>query len=81
LARWAGNQTTKDDQNVWSVTVSPLTPELRYCVHVDGATVVDPSNANLCATGRDIELPDRSGAVSDNFAIKDVPHGSVHGLV
>src|SRR5437016_14250696 len=42
-----GVKLTKDDQGVWSTTVGPLTPELwYYTVNVDGASVVDPANAN-----------------------------------
>ena len=47
-----GVKLTKDDQGVWSTTVGPLTPELwYYTFNVDGASVVDPSNANLLRDG------------------------------
>jgi enterochelin esterase family protein len=75
-----GIKLTKDDQGVWSVTVGPLTPELRYYTFsVDGATVVDPSNANLLRDGtRYMNFFIIPGALSENYAIKDVPHGNVH---
>lgn len=75
-----GVKLTKDDQGVWSVTVGPLTPELRYYTFsVDGATVVDPANANLLRDGtRYMNFFIIPGPVSENYAIKDVPHGNVH---
>ena len=47
-----GVKLAKDDQGAWSATVGPLTPELwYYTFNVDGASVVDPSNANLLRDG------------------------------
>jgi len=58
---------TKDDQGVWSATVGPLTPELwYYTFNVDGASVVDPANANLL----------RDGTRYMNFFIVPGPHCS-----
>src|SRR4051794_14578314 len=75
-----GIKLTKDDQGVWSATVGPLTPELRYYTFaVDGATVIDPANANLLRDGtRYMNFFIVPGPVSENYAIKDVPHGNVH---
>jgi 1,4-alpha-glucan branching enzyme len=39
---------TKDDKNVWSATVGPLTPDLySYTFLVDGVKTVDPRNAAI----------------------------------
>jgi enterochelin esterase-like enzyme len=75
-----GIKLTKDDQGIWSVTLGPLAPELRYYTFaVDGATVIDPSNANLLRDGtRYMNFFVVPGPLSENYAIKDVPHGNVH---
>jgi enterochelin esterase family protein len=75
-----GIKLSKDDQGVWSATVGPLDPELRYYTFsVDGATVIDPSNANLLRDGtRYMNFFIIPGALSENYAIKDVPHGNVN---
>jgi enterochelin esterase-like enzyme len=75
-----GIKLTKDDQGVWSTTVGPLTPELwYYTFSVDGASVVDPANANLLRDGtRYMNFFIVPGPLSENYAIKDVPHGNVH---
>jgi enterochelin esterase family protein len=75
-----GVKLTKDDQGVWSTTVGPLTPELwYYTFNVDGASVVDPSNANLLRDGtRYMNFFIIPGPQSENYAIKDVPHGNVN---
>jgi len=74
-----GIKTTKDDQGVWSATVGPLDPELwNYTFNVDGAGVLDPSNPNLLRDGtRYMNFFIVSGPLSENYAIKDVPHGNV----
>jgi len=71
---------TKDDEGMWSVTVGPLTPELwDYTFSVDGVRVVDPSNPDLRRDGRRymsfFVIP---GPLSENYSIKDVPHGNVN---
>jgi enterochelin esterase family protein len=75
-----GVKLTKDDQGVWSTTVGPLTPELwYYTFNVDGASVVDPSNANLLRDGtRYMNFFIVPGPQSENYAIRDVPHGNVN---
>ena len=72
-----GVKLTKDDQGVWSTTVGPLTPELwYYTFNVDGASVLDPSNANLLRDGtRYMNFFIVPGPQSENYAIRDVPHG------
>jgi enterochelin esterase family protein len=74
-----GVKLTKDDQGVWSATVGPLTPELwYYTFNVDGASVVDPANANLLRDGtRYMNFFIVPGPESENYAIRDVPHGNV----
>jgi enterochelin esterase family protein len=74
-----GVKMTKDDQGVWSVTVGPLTPELwGYTFSVNGATALDPSNGNVKRDGTRYDnmllIP---GPLSDNYQVKDVPHGNV----
>ena len=74
-----GIKLTKDDQGVWSATVGPLTPELwYYTFNVDGA-VLDPANANLLRDGtRYMNFFIVPGPESENYAIRDVPHGNVN---
>jgi enterochelin esterase-like enzyme len=74
-----GIKMTKDDQGIWSITVGPLTPELwNYTYSVDGVSTLDPSNANLLRDGtRYMSFFILDGALSANYAIKDVPHGNV----
>jgi len=75
-----GVKLTKDEQGVWSTTVGPLTPELwYYTFNVDGASVVDPANANLLRDGtRYMNFFIVPGPESENYAIRDVPHGNVN---
>jgi enterochelin esterase family protein len=75
-----GVKLTKDDQGVWSVTVGPLAPELRYYTFsVNGVSMLDPSNANLLRDGtRYMNFFVVPGQLSENYSIKDVPHGTVH---
>ena len=62
-----GVKLAKDDQGLWSTTVGPLTPELwYYTFNADGASVVDPANANLL----------RDGTRYMNFFIVPGPHCS-----
>jgi enterochelin esterase family protein len=60
--------------------VGPLTPELwYYTFNVDGASVVDPANANLLRDGtRYMNFFIVPGPQSENYAIRDVPHGNVN---
>jgi enterochelin esterase family protein len=74
-----GVKMTKDDQGIWSVTVGPLTPELwGYTFNVDGVTALDPGNGNTKRDGARIDnILLIAGPLSDNYQIKDVPHGTV----
>jgi len=75
-----GIKMTKDDQGIWSATAGPLTPELwNYTFNVDGATVLDPSNPNLLRDGtRYMNFFIVPGPLSENYSLKDVPHGNVN---
>jgi enterochelin esterase-like enzyme len=75
-----GIKLTKDDLGIWSGTVGPLTPELwNYTFNVDGAPVLDPANANLLRDGtRYMNFFIVPGPLSENYYLKDVPHGNVN---
>ena len=69
---------TKGDDNLWSVTVGPLDPDIySYSFDVDGVPTVDPGNG-LVKTGRStqnlVEVPGGSPMCYD---ARDVPHGAV----
>jgi enterochelin esterase family protein len=71
---------TKGEKGVWSVTLGPVAPgAYRYMFNVDGAQVVDPKNTVVSETVNSVrsvvEVP---GAEVDFYAVKPVPHGSVH---
>ncbi len=74
-----GVNMTKDDQGVWSAKVGPLTPELwSYTYSVNGIGMLDPQNANLLRDGtRYMGFFVIDGPLSQNYSIKDVPHGNV----
>jgi enterochelin esterase-like enzyme len=73
---------TKDDQGVWSVTVGPLEPDFySYYFLVDGVRMPDPQNVRLIRDGvRYANWAVVPGAVSANYEINDVPHGSVSAV-
>ncbi len=75
-----GIKMAKDADGIWSATVGPLTPELwSYTFSVDGVQALDPGNANHLRDGTRYSnffvIP---GALSENYSIKDVPHGNVN---
>ncbi|MDE6485680.1 MAG: esterase [Duncaniella sp.] len=70
---------TKDSAGVWSVTTSPLRPDLyTYSFEVDGVRTLDPANIY---TARDIaalsSLVIVPGGNADLYAVHDVAHGNV----
>ena len=71
---------TKDDDGVWSVQVGPLEPEMWiYYFEVDGAPMIDPGNHFVRRNGRRgyrsyFMIP---GPQSENYLVKDVPHGTL----
>lgn len=74
---------TKDDQEVWSVTVGPLEEQLWwYCFYVDGVKVLDPGNGEYSRDGAKYDnWLMISGPFSDSWEFKaDVPHGAVQSV-
>jgi enterochelin esterase family protein len=74
-----GVKMTRDDAGTWSATVGPLTPELwSYTFSVDGVSLLDSANPNILRDGtRYSNFLIIDGALSENYKIKDVPHGNV----
>lgn len=74
-----GVKMAKDDQGIWSATVGPLTPELwAYTFSIDGVTALDPSTPNVQRDGsRYSSFLIIDGSLSENYSIRDVPHGNV----
>jgi enterochelin esterase-like enzyme len=70
----------KDDDGVWSATVGPLTPELwGYTYSVNGVAMLDPGNANIRRDGtRYANIFFIDGPFSQNYQIRDIPHGNVN---
>jgi enterochelin esterase-like enzyme len=70
---------SKDTQGVWSVTVGPVKPDIYpYSFHVDGITVMDPSNAEFFPNERfKASLVDVPADTPMLHAIQDVPHGKI----
>jgi enterochelin esterase-like enzyme len=71
---------TKGDDGIWSVTIGPLGAQLwGYWFLVDGVKALDPSNGETQRDGFRVDnLLMISGAESDMWDFKDVPHGSIH---
>ena len=73
---------TKDEAGVWSTTIGPLAPQLwGYWFMVDGVKALDPNNAETQRDGaRYDNLLMISGAESEWWDFKDVPHGTVQAV-
>jgi enterochelin esterase-like enzyme len=76
----AGRQRMEKGENgVWSYTVALPAPELHtYCFYVDGVRMLDPSNVYMLrdiATYMNYFLVD--GALSENYFVREVAHGTV----
>jgi len=73
---------TKDEAGVWSATIGPLAPQLwGYWYLVDGVKALDPSNAETQRDGaRYDNLLMISGAESEWWDFKEVPHGTVQAV-
>ncbi|WP_420149259.1 alpha/beta hydrolase-fold protein [Spirosoma sp.] len=71
---------TKDAQGIWSVTTSPIKPDIYpYSFQVDGVTVMDPANVAFFPNERfKASLVDIPGDTPLIHALRDVPHGSVN---
>ncbi len=69
----------KDDNGIWSATVGPLGAQLwGYWYLVDGVKALDPGNGETQRDGSRIDnLLMISGAESDRWDFKDVPHGTI----
>ena len=70
---------TKGNDGVWTYSSAPLSPELHtYCFYVDGIRMLDPQNVYMIrdiATYTNYFLID--GALSANYIVRDVPHGTM----
>jgi enterochelin esterase-like enzyme len=80
---WPDGRTVKmvkDSDGIWSATVGPLTPELwGYTYSVNGVTTLDPGNANIRRDGaRYANIFFIDGPFSQNYQIRDIPHGNVN---
>ncbi|GAB4022163.1 esterase family protein [Spirosoma koreense] len=71
---------TKDAQGIWSITTSPIKPDIYpYSFQVDGITVMDPANVAFFPNERfKASLVDVPGDTPLIHALRDVPHGSVN---
>lgn len=69
----------KGKDGAWTYTTSMPSPELHtYCFYVDGMRMLDPSNVYMIrdiATYNNYFLVD--GDLSENYLVRDVPHGTV----
>ncbi|GAB3949727.1 esterase family protein [Spirosoma harenae] len=70
---------TKDAQGIWSVTTSPVKPDIYpYSFQVDGVTVMDPANVAFFPNERfKASLVDVPGDTPLIHAMRDVPHGTI----
>lgn len=70
---------TKDAAGLWSVTVSPVKPDIYpYSFWVDSIQVADPNNTYLFANERfKRSILDVPGNVPLVHSLKDVPHGKI----
>ncbi|MBD2704634.1 esterase [Spirosoma sp. BT702] len=69
----------KDAQGIWSVTTSPIKPDIYpYSFQVDGVTVMDPANVAFFPNERfKASLVDVPGDTPLIHAMRDVPHGNI----
>lgn len=79
---WPGGRDlamTKDASGLWSVTTTPLQPELwAYTFSVDGVRTLDPNNYNVARDG--VGFMNTFLALSDQTAVfqaQRVPHGTL----
>lgn len=70
---------TKDEEGVWSITVTPPAADIYpYCFVVDGIQVTDPNNVHIFPNENfKNSLIDVRGAVPDFQDMQDVPHGKI----
>jgi enterochelin esterase family protein len=69
----------KNDTNLWTLTVGPLKPELYgYSFIINGVRVLDPNNPQVKRDGIRYEnMFLITGAESDLYSVKNVPHGTL----
>jgi enterochelin esterase family protein len=76
-----GDPLTKDAQGVWSISLRQMQPDLyTYWFLVDGVKTIDPNNVHSINDALRIGsyfIVARSGALSEFYENKDVPHGEV----
>jgi hypothetical protein len=82
FADWPGGNEvamSKGDDGVWSATVGPLKPEFyTYSFVVNGVRIMDPRNPLQIRNGTNyFNLLRISGGLTDDYAVNDVPHGTV----
>ncbi len=82
FADWPGGNDvamTKGDNGIWSATIGPLKPEYyTYRLVVDGVVMLDPQNPLQTRNGRNYSnVLHIRGGLSNDYAIHDVPHGTV----
>lgn len=70
---------TKDDQGVWSITLTDVVPDIYpYSFIVDGTKIADPENMNIFPNeGYKASLADIKGPQPDWQDLQDVPHGKM----
>ena len=70
----------KGENNVWSVTLGPVVPDIYpYSFRVDGVTVMDPNNPDFFPNERSKgSLLDVRGADPLIQSVQNVPHGAVN---
>jgi enterochelin esterase family protein len=70
---------TKEQSGVWSITVSPVTPDIYpYCFWVDSVQVADPNNTLIFANERfKYSLVDIPGDKPLVHSLQNVPHGKI----
>lgn len=71
---------TKDEKGLWSVTTSPIAPDLYpYCFVVDGVSVADPNNPMIFPNERfKNSLADIPGVQPSIYAMQQVPRGRIN---
>lgn len=70
---------TKDDKGVWSITTSPIKPDMYpYAFNVDGISVADPNNTAIFPNeGFQNSVVEVTGNSPLIHTLQNVPHGTV----
>jgi enterochelin esterase family protein len=77
---WSGPKAdmAKQADGFWTITTPPLVAGLHYyTLVIDGAEVADPGSHAFFGGGRHASAIEVPGPGSDDYAIRDVPHGQV----